>query len=387
MVRLLFISDFTESFAYNLLQGILRFSEEKGEQWTICRMPPSYKKKIGITGVVKWAKKWKADVVIGQFDENDRVELFAKAGIIAFAQDYKQRFDCIPNITADYKLTGRMAAEHFLAKGFTNFGFFGYKNVCWSDERQQGFSERIIEAGYGDNIHNYMWQDIENLWYYETDKLHDWLKSIPKPIAIMACDDNQGTMLVEACNIVGIKVPSEIALIGVDNDKVVCSLSNPPLSSIQVDIETGGYQVAETAERMHEQGEFMCDDIVLLPSKVVPRVSSAAFATTDTEVLRAIQYIHQNLDKKIQVTDVLDCVPLSRRLLEIRFRKVTGESVYQYISTRRVELFAVMLLESNDSVVDIAFSLGEDDAKSISRRFKAIKGCTPQEWREKNSAK
>ncbi|MCR5744313.1 MAG: DNA-binding transcriptional regulator [Bacteroidales bacterium] len=385
MVRLLFITDFTESFAYALLRGIIRYSNETG-QWVVCRMPPAYKRSLGLAGVIKWAKKWGADVVIGQFEKSDPVELFRRNGIVAFAQDYKAKFDNIPNITGDYIKTGRMAADLYLHKGFRYFAFFGYQDVCWSDERCAGFRQRIEEAGFGDHFYVYDKQVIDNLWYYEAEDLKKWLLSLPKPVAVMACDDNQGNALIEACNSAGVKIPSELSLIGVDNDEVICTLSNPTLSSIMVDIEQGGYETAQMAVRMIQDPSFQGSDITLQPKRIVHRVSTSAYATTDKDVLTALQFIRQNLHKKITVSDVLEQVPLSRRLLEVRFKKVLGESIYQYISKQRIGRFSELLLETNDAIQEIAYTMGEDDAKSICRRFKELKGCTPSEWRSQKNA-
>lgn len=385
MIRLVFITDFTESFAYCLLRGIIKYSKQT-QQWEVCRMPPAFKRKTGMESVVEWAKKWGADVVIGQFDPDDDVSLFKKSGIIAIAQDYKKKFANIPNITADYYKTGKMAAELFLERGFRNFGFFGYKDVCWSDERCAGFRSTVEKAGLGENFHSYTLQEIDELWYYDAKKLQEWITGLPKPIAIMACDDNQGSMLIDACNAAGVCIPSELSLIGVDNDEVICNLSNPTLSSIFVDIERGGYETAIMAEKMIADRDFTGNDIILHPEKIVSRMSTAAYATDDKSILRALQFIHANIERKISVRDILDEVPVSRRLLEIRFKAVTGESIYQYISRARVEHFAELILNSNDAIVDIAYSIGENDSKSISRRFKALKGCTPNEWRMKNYA-
>jgi LacI family transcriptional regulator len=385
MVRLLFITDFTESFAYALLRGIIRYSNQT-EQWVVCRMPPAYKRKLGLKGVIKWAKKWGADVVIGQFEETDKVELFRRNGIVALAQDYKSKFTSIPNITGDYIKTGRMAADLYLHKGFRNFAFFGYKDVCWSEERCDGFRQRIEEAGFGDHFYLYDKQVIDNLWYYEAAELRKWLLDLPKPVAVMACDDNQGNALIEACNSAGVKIPSELSVIGVDNDEVICTLSHPTLSSIMVDIEQGGFETAQMAVRMIRDPFFKGADITLQPKRLVHRVSTSAYATSDKEVLAALQYIRQNLDKKLSVSDVLEQVPLSRRLLEVRFKNVIGESIYQYISQQRIGRFSELLLETNDSIQEIAYKLGEDDAKSICRRFKELKGCTPSEWRNQKNA-
>ena len=383
MLRLLIISDFTEAFPSKLLSGIVRYSRRK-EQWVICRMPPAYKSHIGIPGVVKWAKDWGADAVIGQFEQSDDVELFARNGIVCVAQDFKQRFKSIPNITADYIGTGRMAARYYLERGFKHFGFFGFNQVCWSDERYEGFRREVEEANIGATIHVYNMQDIDHLWYYERDKLREWLRSIPKPIGIMACDDNQGNNLVEACHSAGVKIPSEVSVMGVDNDELLCSLGSTALSSIYVDIEDGGYRTAELIETMVANPDVRMRDVVLRPVKVIERISTAAFATDDLQIQKAVKFIHQNYQKKISVKDVMEEVALSRRLLERRFKSVTGQTLYQYISDQKIRHFAELLHETNDQVVNIALSLGETDTKSISRRFKQIYGCSPMEWRERN---
>lgn len=235
MIRLILLTDFTEAFAHNLLRGILEYSKER-EPWVVCRMPPSYKQSHGIPGVLKWAKKWQADAIIAQFDDDDEVELFRENGIIALAQDFKSRFSVIPNITSEYKLTGQMAADFFLQKGFRNFAFYGYENVVWSEERCMGFRDRIIEKGFGDNFFEYQKQPLENLWYYESEPLASWIKSLPHPLALMACDDTQGNKIMEVCRVLGIKIPEEIAVLGVDNDEIICSLSDPPLSSVNLNI-------------------------------------------------------------------------------------------------------------------------------------------------------
>ena len=385
-MRLIFITDFTEQFAYRLLRGIFNYSQ-RTEQWVVCKMPPAYKHQLGMEGVVAWAKEWRADVVIAQFDPEDDVSLFVENGIVALAQDFITKFDCIPNITADYDLTGSMAAEHFLAKGFENFAFFGYNGVCWSDERCEGFKSRIEKAGYGHNLYIYDRQNIDNLWYYDQSVLMDWLLSLPKPVAIMACDDNQGSILLQACNSCGLKIPFDVAVLGVDNDEILCNMSDPAMSSINVDIERGGYEVAAMVDRMVKDGVYVGEDIVLKPLRVVERVSSSVLATNDPAVLQAIRFICANVDHKVSVDDVLKNVPMSRRLLEQRFKNATGLTIYNYISKQRINRFAQLLLTSNDSISEIAERLDEFDTKSISRRFKDIKGCTPSEYRKKKMRK
>ena len=382
MIRVLIISDFTESFSHKLLAGLVDYSRQK-EQWIVRRMPPEYKAQIGIPGVIRVAKEWDVNAVIGQFEPTDDIGLFAENGIVAIAQDYKKKFTTIPNITADYLGTGRMAARFFLERGFRNFGFFGMNDVCWSDERCDGVRREVEAAGFGDSFYSYRMQEIDMVWYYQRNRLREWLRMIPKPIAIMACDDNQGANLIEACHGIGIKIPEEVSVIGVDNDESLCSLGSTTLTSIQIDIEEGGRQTAALVERLVADPTAPVEDVVLRPVKIVGRMSTAAFATADQQILKALLFIHKNALKKISVSDVMAEAALSRRLLERRFKAVTGKTLYEYITDQKLKYFAEQLVDTDEQVINIALSMGENDTKSISRRFKQLYGCTPMEWRDK----
>ena len=386
MIRLLIISDFTESFSHKLLAGIVDYSRRK-EQWIVRRMPPEYKAKIGIQGLLRVSKEWDVDAILGQFEPTDDLSTLTENGIVVIAQDFKQRFASVPNVTGDYIGTGQIAARFFIDRGFKNFGFFGFNDVCWSDERCDGFRREVEAAGFGSSFYAYRMQEIDMVWYYQRNRLREWLQMIPKPIAIMACDDNQGENLIEACHSVGIKIPSEVSVIGVDNDETLCSLGSTTLSSIQVDIEEGGRQVAALVERLVADKTAPAKDVILQPVKIVNRMSTAAFATQDQQILRAILFIHRNVRKKISVADVTAEAALSRRLLERRFKDVTGKTLYEYITELKLKDFAEQLVETDEQVMTIALSMGENDTKSISRRFKQLYGCTPLQWREKQRKK
>lgn len=386
MIRLILLTDFTEAFPHNLLRGILEYSKNS-EPWVVCRMPPSYKQSYGIKGVLKWARKWEADAIIGQFNDDDEVELFRQHGIVALAQDFKSRFSVIPNITSEYKQTGRMAADFFLQKGFRNFAYYGYKHVVWSEERCRGFRERVQEEGLEAHFFDYQKQNLERLWYYRTEPLADWLRGLPLPIALMACDDTQANRIMEVCRIIGLKIPEEVAVLGVDNDEIMCTLSDPPLSSVNINIKKGGYEAAQLIDRLIRDQEAPYEDIVIRPTGIVNRLSTDIYATEDKAILIALRYIHQNLSQKISVDDIVGQVPLSRRLVEVRFKNVTGKSIYHYIFDLRMERFAQLLLESKESVADIGMSVGFFDSKNLSRQFKQWKGCTPLEYRKRHELK
>lgn len=386
-MRLLIISDFTEQFPYRLLRGIMAWSRRSEEPCVVCKMPPSYKRKIGIKGVVRWAQNWKANVVIGQFDPGDDVSLFRKNGIAAIAQDYISKFEEIPNITADYQLTGSIAAIQMYGHGYRHFGFFGYDNVCWSDGRLKGYRDKLKAEYNVDTIHIFNNRQLSDMWSYDIAELREWLLSLPKPIGIFACDDNQAEILLEACQASEINVPLDVAIIGVDNDEVTCNLTVPAISSVDMDIEKAGYQVAEMATRMVGDPSYRGEDIVIRPIALVGRGSTGIMATKDPVVAEAMRYIYQNRARKLQVADVIKQVPVSRRLLEQRFKEVTGASIYTVISNLRMDYFAQQLVSSSDTVSEIAARMDEPDTKSISRRFLALKGCTPTEYRKRELRK
>lgn len=381
MIRLILLTDYTESFSYNLLKGILSYSRH-GEPWVICRMPHTYKQTQGMEGVLRWAKAWQADAVIGRFDNDDNVGLLKENGLIVIAQDYKQRFTDIPNITGNYLKAGRMGAEFFIRKGFRNFAFYGYHDAVWSLERCEGFRQVLAEHGLEKNLSIYEKQSVDDVWFDEAPPLLAWLKSLPYPTALLACDDNQGNRITEICKVNNLRVPEQISILGVDNDKIICNISDPPLSSISQNIERGGYEAAALIERLYNKEESHPKDVVIEPMAIVNRLSTDYYPTSDPYILSVLQYIHRNLTNRIQVDDLVTLVPLSRRLLEIRFRQATRQSIHQYISTLRMERFAQLLKGTTDPVTDVAAKVGIDNIKNLSRQFKLIKGCTPQEYRK-----
>ena len=386
-MRLIFMGDFSEQFPNRILRGILKYSQGAKEPWVVCKMPSSYMETQGFDAFLNWAVRWRANVVLAPFFPDAPVEEFRKHGIAAIAMDHIHPFPQIPNLTGDYCTMGQMVARRYVSSGFRNFAFFGYHGVCWSDGRRRGFTDYLESQGLMDGFREGIRSRTDTLWSYDEAKLGYWLISLPKPVGIMACDDTQANILLECCRTFEINVPGDVAVIGVDNDEVLCSMTDPQLSSVNVDLEGGGYAVAEMAERMVDDPEYRGEDIVMQPLGIVARKSSSIVVTPDKSVQDAIRFISENAMRKIQVKDVLDHVPMSRRSLEQRFLKATGESVYEYITKLRIEIFSQLLLSSEETVSQIAARMDEPDAKSISRRFAAIKGCTPTEYRHKHLRK
>ena len=212
------------------------------------------------------------------------------AGSAVVAQDFKERQEHIPNITGDYHGAGKMGAEYFIRKGFKNFAFYGFKNIVWSRERMLGFDNRVKEEGY--TVHQFEHNrrlKYRELWYYKPSALSKWLKSLPKPVALMCCDDNQAMHIAEACRISNIRIPEEVAVLGVDNDEMICNLSDPPLSSVGLDIEKGGYEAARLLHTMIKTKNKEFYDVVVEPTQVVTRNSTDIYAAKDKYIGMALK--------------------------------------------------------------------------------------------------
>lgn len=388
MARVIFLTDFSEAYARNLLLGIARYANETDQAWSLCRLPLSIRDKFGIEAVVKWARKMKADAVIGQFFNSDNVNLFRENGIIAVAQDFKARFTTIPNITGPHLLAGKMGAEYFLKKGFRHFAFYGTRGIVWSDERYRGFQETVLNANPEFTFSALRSNAQSDLWHYDPTQLITWLESLPKPVAIMACDDNQAYHITEACQQMDqdggggkFRIPDNIAILGVDNDETICKLSVPNLSSLNQAIEQGGYDVAQMIDRMIREPESGWEDIMVMPTYITTRQSTDIYTNNNAHIAIVLKYIHENISQKITVDQLVQLVPLSRRLLETRFKKGMGTSIYDYIIQVRIEKMMQLLCEGM-SISDAATELGFSDIKNVSRTFKQLKGITPSEYRQ-----
>ena len=380
MIHLILLTDFTETYATELLRGILDYSQGHGP-WVVSRMPTSYRVEHGVDGVVEWAKQWKADAIIGQFDTHDDVDAFARNGIIAVAQDFMQRFDSIPNITGDYLAQGMHAADYFINKGFRNFAFYGYANAVWSKERCQGFAEQLMSHGHKPP-YIYEKQSLENLWFYDPESLADWLRSLPHSTAILACDDTRANVILEVCRMIGIKVPSDIAVLGVDNDEITCTLTYPNLSSVCLDVRSAGYKTAQRIKQVLNGGQHRDDDIMVDYIGIMERQSTDILMTANKHILAVLSYIHQHYADKLTVEQLLKLVPMSRRLLEKTFKMETGTSIHQYIMDLRLERMKQLLMSTDMPIADLALATGLSDAKNVARLFNQREGITPLGYRQ-----
>lgn len=381
MVKILLATDFSNGFSRDLLRGIIRYVHNK-QNWTLYRMPKYYKMVHGENEVLKWAEKWHVNAIVAQIDDLD-VNQLKRLNIPIVVQNNKRRIPGVVNLTGDYMSLGSMAAEYFQGFGYTNFAYYGTKNTVWSRERYEGYTKRLEEAGFSVSV---FWEEGPSTedWVHNIDLIGSWLKSLPKNTAIFACNDYHALRISEACRFFDISVPDEIAVLGVDNDDLLCNISTPPLSSIVIDAEKGGYLIGQVIEDMLSHPDMEPFNIVLPPLQVITRESTKKFVVRDNYVASAIDFIEKNYTSKISVSDILECIPLSRRVFERRFKACVGMSIYNFICKYRIEKVAELLLTTDRSVEDIAISCGFENGRNISRVFSSIKGMPPSEFRGKS---
>jgi LacI family transcriptional regulator len=365
-----------------MIKGVVRYSKEYGP-WMFYRMPIYYRELHGDKGVVKWAKQWKADAVIAQLSDID-VKALEKLKIPIVIQNYRDRYDAISNLTGDYYSTGAMAAEFFMQRGFRFYAYYGFSDTVWMRERGDGFRDTLKKKGYDVYLFNKPVQNKKTeKWSFDVDKVSSWLQELPKPVALFACDDYYALQITEVCKMFNINVPNDVAVLGVDNDELLCSISSPPLSSIELDVQNGGYELGKLLHDLIEKRKKSPVNVVIKPLHIITRGSTERFAVADHNLKDILQYIEQNHMNPLSVDNLVTISPFSRRVLEKNFKKETGISVYQYIQQFRVEKFAELLVTTDLSLNDAAYMTGFEDYKNVSRIFYKYKSLTPSQYRKK----
>ncbi|MDT3368872.1 MAG: DNA-binding transcriptional regulator [Bacteroidota bacterium] len=380
MAKILLLTDFSSGYSRNLLKGIVRYSKEVGN-WSFQRMPLYYRMLYGENGVVEWAKKWQADAIIAQLSDVN-IELLNDLNIPIIVQNYRDRNKAVSNLTGDYFNTGVMAAKFFLNRGYRNFAFYGFKGAIWSRERADGYSHEIEKQGYKLAVLENDNKDKEE-WSYNHTVLGNWLQSLPKPVALFACDDHFALQISETCNVYNINVPDDIAILGVDNDDLLCNISDPPLSSIVLDVENGGYNAGKLLHQLITKEITEPFNIVVNPLIIERRKSTEKYAVSDKNIRTILNYIEKNYANHLSVEELVKQVPLSRRVLEKKFKEETGESLYQYIQNYRIDQFTRLLITTDYSLFEAALQSGFENYKNVSRVFRKYKSLSPAEYRKR----
>jgi LacI family transcriptional regulator len=281
-----------------------------------------------------------------------------------------------------------MAARHLLECGLQHFAYCGFEGLPYSDERSACFVRYLDELGYRVNVYvdphpprSSSTSSFEAKHLLRSEPLSAWIKSLPKPVGLMACNDIRAQQVLDTCSEDGIAVPDEVALIGVDNDQVLCELSHPPLSSIDLNGHQAGYMAAATLDRMIRKGNVPDRATLIEPLGAVVRQSTNVLATADADVVAAVRLIHERACSGIQVRDVVEALALSHSTLERRFAKCLGRSPKAEIIRVRIREAQYLLAKTTLPLVEIAKRTGFNNVECFCTLFKEKTGRTPGQHR------
>jgi len=381
----------SRTFGRSIIRGMARYSRGHGT-WIYYKRAPFYWGGGGDEVTAEHVRELDVDgLVLREQTTRAHTQEILKMGIPAVVSPYTEPFEGVPNIVTDDAAIGRMAAEHLLDRGFRHFAYCGFGGkYYWSRERGLHFGRQVAAAGFETHFYGAERSRAadSDFWEAEQATMVEWLKAIPKPVGLMACNDDRSQYVLEACMVAGLSVPEDVAVIGLGNDDLICDLVWPPLSSIALSAEKAGYEAAAVLDRMMAGGAPGRARIMVRPTHVVARQSTNIFAVGDRDVLAALEFIHRRaVSEPIQVDDVLKAVSISRRSLYDRFAQVLGRSVHEEIKRVRVDQLARLLATTNLPISKIATILGYSDIKNIARYFKQYKDMTPSQYRSAHSMK
>jgi LacI family transcriptional regulator len=361
-----------------MLEGVARYIHEH-QPWDI------YLKPYGVDySFAEWAKDWKGDGIIAAIWTPRTQNLFpAHIPIV----DLVGGLPGAPLVHTNDISVGRLGAEHLLERGYRNFGFISLQ-LPWSAARRRGFEERIREFGCAGEFHDFAIIKPATAgpesWEQQQGKLAAWVQALPRPVGIMTSTDLLGQQFLEACSRAGVAVPEQVAVIGADNDELICAVSNPPLSSVIINDPQRGYEAAALLDKLMAGSRVPRDPVWVEPAGVAGRASTDILAIADQTVASALQFIRNHACDGINVNDVVAQVPLSRSMLERRFRKHVGRSINDQITHTRLNRAIELLCATDLEMKAIAPRAGFKDASYMGAVFRTKLGRSPGSYRGGN---
>ena len=377
MKKIMIIIDTSRSSGRKFLSGAERYISTT-PNWEVYIQPPDYLKKE--------TPGFNLGVPIEKFDGllvRDAVNTAKIINVNIPKVINDTRREIIPKtstIITDSEKIGQVAAEYVLGLGFKHFAYCGYRDFAWSQKRHNVFRNILEDHNIEtfSNLENEFPKERQNItsrW-----KIAEWIKQLPRPACVFACNDDRAISVLEACKIAGLSVPEEIAVLGVDNDELMCNLSSPSLSSIELDFEAAGFAAARHLNELI-QNQVENKVIHVSPIEIIERRSTDILAVEDKDVVSALIFIRNNFHKPIQVIDVVNATCRSKRELEKRFKKILKRTIKSEIERLRIELIKKKLNNSNQPIYQIANELEFTDAEHFSRNFKKATGLSPSEFR------
>jgi LacI family transcriptional regulator len=289
----------------------------------------------------------------------------------------------LPRVVGDHRLVGCLAAEHFLERGFRHFAWFSTMDDAVSRLRLAGFRQTLASAGF--TCENWIFQrhplERRNEWAGKCAFLERRLKAMPKPAAVFAFHDADASNVLDACTDAALAVPEEFAILGTDNNELICESARVPLSSVNHDLEGVGYEGAALLHRLMQGGRPPKRPRLIEPKGVTTRRSTDVLAINHQPARQALQSLRENYQKRTVIEDAVAASGLSRRNLERAFRQHVGRSLSEQLATLRLSRAKDFLLQTKLSATDIAAQVGFTTPQYFSNTFHKAFGVTPRRFR------
>jgi LacI family transcriptional regulator len=369
----------SNAYARGLLAGIHRHVREH-EPWTIFLQehgrgaPP-----------LQPLARWQGDGVIARIETEavartlDALRRRHKLAIVDVSAG--RLLDDVPYVETDDAAIARLAAEHFVERDFRHFAFLGDDRFRWSDNRRDAFRATVESRGRTVSVFDRgtarRGQRVD-----DDERIERWLAGLPKPLALFACYDIRGRQALDACRRAGIAVPDEVAVLGVDDDELLCGLSTPPLSSVIPDSRGAGRLAAAILERFMQGERLEANEWLLPPLGIATRQSSDVLAIDDPVVVAAVQFIRARACMGIKVQDVVRELGTSRRILDARFAARVGHTPHEEIARQQFRRVEQLLAETDLPLATIAERCGFRHVEYMTVAFTRRHGLPPSRWRD-----
>ena len=387
--RILVASWMTSPSMQRLLDGVLAFAAENGYAWEVEAL------QMEQTDTMRLALETQSpDGVITGFCASEILALLSRTSMpTVFLRHYDSEPEAARKRLSAFRLdfgeVGRAAARHFLEQGgYRSFGFVeATRDPLWSRQRGDAF----LAAAEGGGVPSFRYSTLTGTFQAafanpgELSALAEWLKTLPKPAAVFAAQDERARDTVLACREAGLDVPNTVAVIGVNNDEFLCRHIYPNLSSVEMDAAALGRAAAAELHRLMEGGRPVRSNFTVPVLGVAARASTAPSSPGGALVRRALDFIDAHALDGIAAADVVREMGVSRSLLDLRFRELGGGTVLEAIQERRLREVRRLLRETNDSIESVCNAAGFGDPSGLRRLFRRHHGCSMRQWRKRNA--
>ena len=355
------------------LRGILQYIRLHGP-WRLYRMEgrPGEQKLLDL-------KRWGCTgIITGPCGEKDAALIArAKVPVVVFEPSPEMRVPshplarCTCSLCDSYAF-GQLAARYFLERHYARFAFVGEpRGLYWSQEREKGFKDTVLSSGGTCAAYGNPSAREKRDWTLEQPRMQRWLKALQKPIALFAAMDGRGRQVLDACMGASISVPDEIAVLGVDDDELICEATFPTMSSIQLNSQQDGYQIAEHLDRLMRGERLKPRILISRPTRVITRRSTDATVIPDRQIARALEFIWKEAGHQaIRVPEIVKQIGSSRRFAETHFKTVVGHTILEEIQRVRLERVCTLLAETNLPIGEITRQCGFERESYLARLFK-----------------